>query len=362
MGEAGTHGRDGSCSRLRAWNLARSTRFRRATSKASIAALCLLVAACGTVTRAKIATSVDEISQPKNYDKLRKPAHAIASAVADGVLDSLGAEARELAMSNLIDTYVDQFGKAAARGLDMELGPVAQQQLRASVRGVLDEILAESTRAGAADVATRLTNSVLRAIGNGLRTDVGPGISAAIGDIGPAFRKMLERELGPGVRSVIENDLAPAMAKSLETISPALARTVEESSHGAARGAALGIQEAWGPALDHHVAELKAVLASGRRDAKNVVMWIVIGGLCLALGGVIVALRWRHVLARQREDALHLIVEQIKKLDHHEGIQALVGRIRDSGRARPGGQALASYLHEHPSLKVDVSALTARSA
>jgi len=321
---------------------------------ASIAALWLLVVACGATTRATVATSVDEISQQKNYQKLSEPAHVLASAATDGVLDSLGAEARERAISKLIDTYMDQFGEAAARTLDAHLGPAAQRQIRASIRGVLDEILAESTRAGAEDVATRVTNSALRAIGNGVRTDIGPGIAAAIGDVGPAFRTMLERELGPGLRSMIENDLAPAMAKSLEIISPALAQTVEDSSRRAALGAAKGIEEAWGPVLDRHVKELKAALASGQRDAMNVFAWII-GGLGLALGGVIVALVWRHVLARQREDALHLIVEQIKQLDHDEGIQALVGKIRDKGRARPGGRALASYLHRHPSLKVQVA-------
>lgn len=349
------HGRDNSHSRLHAWNLTQLTRHHRVTWRLSIAALGLLVMACGATTRATVETTVDEISKQHNYEKLSKPAHVIASALTDGVLDSLGAEARELAIGRLIDMYMGQFGEAAARALEVQLGPAVQRQIRASVRGVLDEILAEGTRAGAADVARRVTSSVLRAVGNGVRTDVGPGISAAIEDLGPVVRKMLERELGPGVRSVLENELAPATAKSLEIISPALARTVEESSRLATRGAARGIAEAWGPAVDRHVTALKDALANGRRDAMNIFAWIVIGGLCLVLGGVIVALLWRHMLARQREDALSLIVEQIKQLGHDDGIQTLVGRIRDSGRARPGGRALASYLHRHPSLKVQVT-------
>jgi hypothetical protein len=312
----------------------------------------LFVFACGATTRTAVSTSLDEFAKPKNFEKLAAPARAIATAVTDGVLDSLTNDERERVIAKLIDVYVDQFSDAVAHALDVKLGPAIQRQVRASVRSVLDEMLDDRTRAGVAEFSTRVTLSVLHAIGNGIRTEIGPGIAIAIGELAPAVRRMLERELGPGLRTVIEDDLAPATAKALDTITPAMAHTVEESSRAAARGVARGIDDVWGPSFDRHAAQLKTALADGRRDLVSTAELVLIAGLGLVVGIVSVMLIWRHLVGRKREDALNLVIEQIKQLEHEEAIRSLVHKIHDNGRARPGGAALAAYLDQHPALKV----------
>ena len=310
----------------------------------------IVVLGCGATTRKTVSSGIDEFAKRPNYEKLGPASQAIAAAVTSGVLDTLAEPERERALAELVDQFVDATMKSISEQLDASLGPAIQRQLRATVRSVIDEALAEPTRASAAEMTTRLTLAVVGAIGDGIGSEIGPGMVSLIEQVGPALRASIERDLGPAMRAMIERELAPAMVNALATLTPALGTTAETVSHAATRGALRAVDE-WGPAFDRRMEQLKDVMSAGRREVVSTVSAIAIAGMALLLGVAVVLLIWRHLSAKKHDDALQLVTQQIKQMESVPAIKQLTAQIKTKGRARPGGPALDAYLTRH-NLKV----------
>jgi hypothetical protein len=314
--------------------------------------------------------TLDEFSKEENWEKLKKPARALVAEVVSGTFDALrGGDLKD----RLLEDYVVRFMKVASAELDADLGPAAARQVRATVASVMDELLSDKVRVGAAQAAETITRAAVASLGSAaageLSTHLGPQLAATLEHVlVPAMARSLNEDLGPALAKIIRDDVMHTLATSLQTdLQPRLVGLVEQSANAASRGFIDGAVERLDPVIDKARARLEAALArleataqTGKQGAQSVFYSIV--GLVLALvigivGALAISRQYRLNDARA---ALRLVTSEIRDLDPPQR-QELKDRIQRQGvKYKQAGVALASFLEQNRELKIPKTAAEAR--
>jgi hypothetical protein len=317
-------------------------------------ALICVLAGCLSV-RGTVSDSMDEVSKQQNWEKLKKPARALAAEIFGGTADALSPPGG----GSALDDYVTRFMKITATELDADLGPAVARQVRGAVAAVIDEIMSDKARAGTEQLVEAITRTAVSSLGSGaaaeLRTHLGPQLGDLIEHVvGPALARSLTNDLGPALAAILRDGIMRTLATSLQTdLQPKLVGLVEASSAAAGRGFFTGALDKIEPAVDRMMARLDATAQAGKQGAQSVFYTVVALVLALIIGilGAIVIARQRQLSNTQ--SALRMVASEIRDMDTNPHVRELAARIKQhSVKHKPGGAALTAFLESNPELKV----------
>lgn len=297
---------------------------------------------CLPSVRDVVRDAVDEQAKRENWQKLREPARAMASEITRGIADVVASSEARRKIEQALDQYVRVFIAAAADEAGKDVPPSVAAAVRASVQAAVHEVLDDGVVHKTQDVADRLAFAAASGLSRGLalelRNDLGPAIAHVVtADVGPAVRDALTRDLGPGLAATLDRDLVPV----LETAS-------RRASTAAAEGFVDGAKRRIDPILDRAAARLDAALSEAQHGARSVAELLVVAALAVfatlsCFGMMLFARR-----ARDRHDALHLVVGEISSMSRDPAIQELTHRIHHAGNRSRGADYLRSHLVRQP--------------